>query len=121
MNAEELFEQGMRLLDESRELGIAGYSASMANTYFQAAAARGALDSQSALLATHAEAIAQTQSPVTNFASAIKGTDVPWIHECGHIEWWHIDGQPSDGGCDACESSSSQASDWHRLYIRVPS
>lgn len=53
---------------------------------------------------------------VSGVAPAMKGKWQLWMHECGHVEHWEEGTAPADGGCDACESGSNNASDWRPLY-----
>ncbi|MET0426642.1 MAG: hypothetical protein ABW046_22435 [Actinoplanes sp.] len=42
--------------------------------------------------------------------------DAPWYrHRCGYVTTFEP--APQDGGCDACESGSPNASDWQALYV----
>jgi hypothetical protein len=41
------------------------------------------------------------------------------LHQCGQPELWPAATGPEDGGCDACESGSPNASDWRALYVRT--
>lgn len=110
MNAEELYEQGMRLLDDAREGGIAGYSASMAGAYFAAAQARSAIDSQVDALAAVKQSLEQsepTQLPVTNFVPArdANGNNL-YINQHGTILE-----TPDENPMGV----------WRQLFMRVPS
>lgn len=54
---------------------------------------------------------------MSELVPAMKGEWRLWMHECGHVEMWHGDTAPEDGGCDACESGSDRTSDWRPLFV----
>jgi hypothetical protein len=107
MNAEELFERGMELIDHGAQYAP---DMAVASAYFMAAQARKTIDSQDAILVGLQRASEPTQpsSPGFEPVTDLDG-DAPYLDTDGYVRYWSSGAPfPTDRG-------------WRRLYARVPS